>query len=308
MTVRFTRHSGAGEGGKGLAPFAIGRRAGASWLALSCLLLAPLAATAAPSVAVPITIGETRLVTFAGDDQRQINVYLPEGYAQGDTRYPVLYLIDGGLSQDFLHVAGTSALNAIWGRSLPVIVVGIESKDRRAELIGSPGTAAQHKQYPTAGQSAAFRAFLRDRVKPLVEANYRTNGDDGVIGESLAGLFITETWLREPGLFRRYAAIDASLWWDDGALANAAAGLLAATDRQRGPLFLTYSNEGPETAQAAKVVADAGGSRVCLVPREDLTHATAYHVLAPQALQFLFPTDNKHDAEWGFEVTCSKKS
>lgn len=283
-------------------------------LALSCLFSAPCAGAAAPTAvvassapAVPITIGKTHLVPFAKDGMRQVNVYLPDGYEKGDGRYPVLYLIDGGLSQDFLHVAGTSALNAVWGRSLPVIVVGIESKDRRAELIGSPGNAGQHKQYPTAGQSAAFRAFLRDRVKPLVKATYRTNGDDGVIGESLAGLFITETWLREPGLFRRYAAIDASLWWDDGALAKAAAGLLAA-DRQRGPLFLTYSNEGPETAQAAKLVSDAGGPLVCLVPREDLTHATAYHTLAPQALQFLFPTDNKHDAEWGFEVTCSKKS
>jgi predicted alpha/beta superfamily hydrolase len=238
---------------------------------------------------------------------RQVNVYLPDGYSEGSQRYPVLYLIDGGLSQDFLHLAGTSALNAIWGRSLPVIVVGIESKDRRAELIGSPGNAAQHKQYPTAGQSAAFRAFLRDKVKPLVEANYRTNGEDGVIGESLAGLFIAETWLREPGLFGRYAAIDASLWWDDGALSKAAAGLLAAK-QPRPPLYLTYSNEGPETAEAAQRVAAAGGPLVCLVPREDLTHATAYHVLSPQALQFLFPTDNKHDPEWGFEVPCSKKS
>ena len=286
-------------------------RVGLMLLALSCPLFAPGAAVAAPSAASsavsPITIGETRLVPFADGDVRQVNVYLPDGYSEGSQRYPVLYLIDGGLSQDFLHVAGTSALNAIWGRSLPVIVVGIESKDRRAELIGSPGNAAQHKQYPTAGQSAAFRAFLRDKVKPLVEASYRTNGDDGVIGESLAGLFIAETWLREPGLFGRYAAIDASLWWDDGALSKVAAGLLAAK-QPRPPLYLTYSNEGPETAEAAQRVAAAGGSLVCLAPREDLTHATAYHVLSPQALQFLFPTDNKHDPEWGFEVPCSKKS
>lgn len=276
-------------------------------LALSCLALMPGVAAAATPAASPITVGETHLVTFAAGDQRQVNVYLPEGYAKGNARYPVLYLLDGGLSQDFLHVAGSTALNAMWGRSQPVIVVGIESKDRRAELIGTPGTAAQHKQYPTAGQSAQFRAFLRDRVKPLIEADYRTNGDDGVIGESLAGLFIVETWLREPGLFHRYAAIDASLWWDDEALSKAAAGLLAAK-QPRGPLFLTYSNEGPETADGADRVASVGGSLVCLTPRTDLTHATAYHVLSPQALQFLFPTDNKHDPEWGFEVTCSKKS
>jgi predicted alpha/beta superfamily hydrolase len=276
-------------------------------LALACLFSGPVHAGAASPAAVPIVIGETRELTFADGDSRQINVYLPDGYAGGDKRYPVLYVIDGGLSQDFLHVAGTSALNAIWGRSLPAIVVGIESKDRRAELIGSPGTAAQHKQYPTAGQSARFRDFLRNQVKPLVEANYRTSGEDGVIGESLAGLFIVETWLREPGLFDRYAAIDASLWWQDGALSKDASGLLAGK-QPRGPLFLTYSNEGPETSDAADRVASAGGSLVCLSPRTDLTHATAYHTLSPQALQFLFPTDNKHDPEWGFEVTCSKRS
>ncbi len=280
-------------------------------MALVCLLGAgPTCAADRRSQAatMPITIGETHLAAFGEGDSRQINVYLPEGYREEPARrYPVLYVIDGGLSQDFLHVAGTSALNAIWGRSLPVIVVAVETKDRRAELIGSPGTAAQHKQYPTAGQSARFRAFLRETVKPLVEANYRTSGQDGVIGESLAGLFIAETWLREPTLFDRYVAIDASLWWHDGALSKAAAGLLAAAET-RGPLLLTYSNEGPDTASAAQRLAQAGGAQVCLLPREDLTHATAYHALSPQALQFLFPTNDKHDPEWGFEVPCSKRS
>jgi predicted alpha/beta superfamily hydrolase len=283
------------------------RKAGSMLLALACLPAGPGVVAAVQPAAIPITIGETRQVALADGDSRQINVYLPDGYGEGAKRYSVLYVIDGGLSQDFLHIAGTSALNAIWGRSLPAIVVGIESKDRRAELIGSPGTAAQHKQYPTAGQSTRFRAFLRDRVKPLVEANYRTNGEDGVIGESLAGLFIVETWLREPGLFDRYAAIDASLWWQNGALSKEASSLLD-TKQPRGRLFLTYSNEGPETSDAADRVASAGASLVCLSPRPDLTHATAYHVLSPQALQFLFPTDNKHDPEWGFEVTCSKRS
>jgi len=279
-------------------------------MALACLFGAGHACAAdrrSQAATMPITIGETHLAAFGEADSRQINVYLPDGYREEPARrYPVLYVIDGGLSQDFLHVAGTSALNAIWGRSLPVIVVGVETKDRRAELIGSPGTAAQHKQYPTAGQSARFRAFLRETVKPLVEANYRTSRQDGVIGESLAGLFIAETWLREPTLFDRYVAIDASLWWQDGALSKAAAGLLAS--ETRGPLLLTYSNEGPDTASAAQRLAQAGGAQVCLLPREDLTHATAYHALSPQALQFLFPTNDKHDPEWGFEVPCSKRS
>ena len=267
------------------------------------------ASAAAPATddARPITIGETHMLAYGEGDIREVNVYLPEGYGQTDDRYPVLYLIDGGLSQDFQHVTGTSALNALWGRSKPAIVVGIETKDRRAELIGTPGNAAQRKQFPTAGKSAEFRAFLHDGVKPMIEADYRTNGEDAVMGESLAGLFIAETWLVEPTLFDRYAAIDASLWWDEQSLARSAARSVADGE-DRGPIYLTYSNEGPETEQGAELFAAAAGDKACLVPRTDLTHATAYHVLTPQALQFLFPTANTHDPDWGFEVTCSKKS
>ncbi|NCP11544.1 MAG: alpha/beta hydrolase [Sphingomonadales bacterium] len=247
------------------------------------------------------------MLDYAEGDARQVNVYLPEGYADGDGRYPVLYLIDGGLAQDFLHVAGTSALNALWGRSQSVIVVGIETKDRPAELIGDPGNAEEQAKHPTAGHAADFRAFIRDKVKPLVEASYRTSSDDAVIGESLAGLFIVDTWLTEPALFDRYAAINASLWWNDNATGKAAEARMR-DGRTRGPIYLTYSNEGPMTERGARLVARAAGDTACLVARDDLTHATAYHVLTPQALQFLFPTDDKHDPEWGFEVPCSKKS
>ena len=253
----------------------------------------------------PITIGTTHLVDYAEDDARQINVYLPAGYAEWGEAYPVLYLIDGGLDQDFLHVAGTSALNAIWGRSQPVIVVGIPTVDRRAELIGEKGNAEERRLFPTAGESATFRAFIREKVKPLVEANYRTSGDDAVMGESLAGLFIAETWLVEPALFDRYAAINSSLWWHDIALGKSAAERVK-DGQERGPILLSYSNEGPMTERGTRLVAAAAGDKACLLPRDDLTHATAYHILTPQALQFLFPTGHEFEEEWGFTIACEE--
>lgn len=286
-------------------------RLATSWTTATAVALAVLAsgtvhAQTAESTR-PIEVGQTHMIAFAPGDLRQVNVYLPPDYAAGDQRYPVLYLIDGGLDQDFLHVAGTSALNALWGRSLPAIVVGIQTRDRRAELIGSRGTAGERQQFPTAGRAADFRAFLRDKVKPLVESTYRVTGDDGVIGESLAGLFIVETWLVEPGLFDRYAAIDPSLWWEDLALARSAAAIVH-DGRSRGPIYLTYSNEGPATIKGVEAVAAAAGAKACLVARPDLTHATAYHVLTPQALQFLFPAGHRFEPEWGFDVPCSPSS
>lgn len=102
---------------------------GRSALAISVALAAATPAGAHelapdPATATPIAIGMTHLVEFAPGDRREVNVYLPDGY-DDEAAFPVLYLVDGGLDQDFLHVAGTTALNAIWGRSQPVILVGI---------------------------------------------------------------------------------------------------------------------------------------------------------------------------------------
>lgn len=272
--------------------------------------VAALAPHPAMAQSALITIGTTEMIEFAPGDLREINVYFPEGYdAAGTDTYPVLYLIDGGLSQDFLHITGTSQLGAIWGRSQSVIVVGIQTKDRRAELIGSPGTAEQRVAFPTAGHSAAFRSFLRDKVKPYVTAHYRTNGSDGVIGESLAGLFIVETWLREPGLFGSYAAISPSIWWQDGALSKEAATLIGGGQAGH-PLYIAAEDQGAEyNANFDRLTAALGKqSDWCYARRSDTSHATIYHTVSPEALQFLFPPSQAPDPQFGFEVQCSKKS
>jgi len=261
----------------------------------------------AQDAGTPITIGQTHLVSL-GDEApaRQINVFLPNGYGEGEDHYPVLYLIDGGFDQDFLHVSGTSALNALWGRSQPAIIVGISTRDRRAELIGTSGTAEEREAFPTAGNAASFRAYIRDQVKPLIETTYRTNGTDAVIGESLAGLFIVETWLAEPELFDAYGAVNPSLWWDSQALARSAVEQVS-DGRERGHLLVSYSNEGPDTQEAIEMVAVSGGEGVCLLATPELTHATAYHILTPTVLQFLLPTGYDFAPEWGFDVPCAQQ-
>ena len=268
---------------------------------------------AAPAAAqpVPITIGETHtLASQSLAQDRVVNVYLPAGYATSGKTYPVLYLIDGGLDQDFLHITGTSALGALWARSQDVIVVGIATKDRRRELTGPTQDAALLKQYPTAGQSAKFRAFIRDEVMPLVAKSYRTSGQTGVIGESLAGLFIVETFLTEPDLFDHYAAISPSLWWDDQRLAKASAGLLNTPATNPHRLYLTIANEGAEMQEGVdRLVAALASSPKdkaswCYAPHHSQTHATIYHSVSPEALQYLFPTGVEQDPASGFDLSC----
>ena len=284
---------------------------------MSLLMFLPALAQISASASVPvssqpISIGTSYTLSAPKlGEARAVNVVLPPSYAKSPAkRYPVLYLIDGGVEQDLLNVAGVALNGGIWGRSAEVIVVGIETKDRRRELVGPTQDPELFKKYPTAGSSAAFRAFIRDEVKPLIERNYRTNGQDAVIGESLAGLFVVETYMAEPGLFDGYGAIDPSLWWDKEALSKLAATKIGARQNDR-PLFIAIAKEqSEEPAAVTRVVAAvrAEGGRLCFNPRPDLTHATIYQQLSPQALQFLLPPAEAPPAEFGFEVTCSPKS
>jgi predicted alpha/beta superfamily hydrolase len=274
------------------------------------MLALALALVAAPVLAEPtpqpIVLGESYIVpSQVMGTERTINVYLPAGYAKGDTRYPVLYLIDGGVDQDFVHVVGASVIGAAWGRQQDAIIVGIATKDRRDELTGPTADPALLAKYPTAGHSERFRRFIREEVKPLIAARYRTNGTDGVVGEWLAGLFIAETWLREPGLFGSYAAISPSLWWDNAALTAAVPGLAGKTQAGH-RLFVATADEGVDQAAIATGFLGAIGrsGEVCAVPHPEYTHATIYHAVVPAALQFLFPTPGKLDPQYGFTTGC----
>lgn len=264
-----------------------------------------LRAAASPDTAQAetIRIGDSYRL-YGVDEMREVNVVLPAGYsAEPDREYPVLYLIDGGRGQDLLHVAGTAHLGAMWGRSADAIVVGIETKDRQRELLPATTDPAERERWPTAGDSAVFRQFIADEVKPLIEDRYRTSGVDAVIGESAAGHFILETWLTSPALFGAYAAISPSLQWSEQALSRGAAGESLSG---MPPLFLARANEGGAFEAGIERLAEAlpEGEQVCINRRPDLYHGTIYHALTPEALQFILPGPEPLPPQLGMTVNC----
>jgi predicted alpha/beta superfamily hydrolase len=260
----------------------------------------------------PIQIGMSHIIqSTALNEARAVTVVLPPSYArEPNRRYPLLFVIDGGIEQDLLHVAGVAQLGAMWGRNAEPIVVGIETRDRRRELVGPTADPELIKKYPTAGQSAAFRQFIATEVRPLIDRTYRTNGTAVVIGESLAGLFIVETYIDQPDLFDGYAAIDPSLWWDKEALSRRAVSAIGSKQRGRALYLAMAKEQSEEPAAMQRMVAKAepAAERFCLAERPDLTHATIYQQLSPQALQFLLPPPEAPAPEFGFEVKCSPRS
>ena len=242
--------------------------------------------------AVPLVIGETFTVeSVVLKEKRRINVYMPPGYAENaNVRLPVLYMPDGGMAEDFLHVAGLLQVSVSNGTMRPFLLVGIENTDRRRDLTGPTDNEEDKKIAPRVGESAAFRKFLRDELMPQVKHRYRTTAETAIIGESLAGLFVVETFLLDPDLFDTYIAIDPSLWWNNQLLVRDAGKNLRARPKLKKTLYLACSSEEkiPGVAQRfadalEKNAPDGVQWHHAKLPEEK--HATIYHPAALKAFR-----------------------
>jgi len=253
----------------------------------------------------PLVIGETVTLEVLGA-AREINIVLPPDYAKDPAkRWPVIYQLDGDIRQDLMMGTGLMRWNALWGRSEDAILVGIATKDRQRELLPTTQDPAEAKRYPTAGESAAFRAWLADTVKPLVESRYRTDGRAFLVGESAAGHFVVETWEETPQLFTGYAAISPSLQWDFEALSRRPLGTAP-----RPPLYISLADEGGATESGMeRLLATLPPSQpFCFSDRrKELHHATTLHGLFPEALQYLMPTQADWLTEYGMVLRCERR-
>jgi predicted alpha/beta superfamily hydrolase len=258
------------------------------------LLMLGVQATAAEKAA-PLAIGDTFTIDSKTlGETRRINVYLPPGYDQpGDARVPVLYMPDGGLAEDFLHVAGLVQISVSNGTMRPFLLVGIENTQRRRDMTGPTENEEDMKIAPRVGGSEAFRRFIRDELMPQVRGRYRTTNEAAIVGESLAGLFVVETFLLEPDLFDTYIAIDPSLWWNNQQLVNVAAARLRSRSNLEKTLYLASSDErgiAKSTQRLAKVLSQHAPSRTHWhyerMPEEK--HSTIYHPAALKAFRTVF--------------------
>lgn len=247
----------------------------------------------------PVPPHETFTIQSAAlSETRRINVYTPPGY--GTAAYPVLYMPDGGVQEDFPHVAGAVDAAIREGSMRPVIVVGIENTERRRDMTPPTEVEEDRRIAPRVGGSAAFRRFIADELMPEIRRRYRATDETAIIGESLAGLFIVETFFVQPELFDTYVALSPSLWWNAEALVRTADARIqawpAASAGDDGPrmLYLASADEeniAPAAARLAHVLGanPSGRYRWQYHPRPDLTHATIYRSVAPQVLRILFP-------------------
>ncbi len=189
-------------------------------------------------------------------ESRVINVWTPPEYQLSNDSLPVLYMPDGGIKEDFPHIANTLFALIKAKKIAPIILVGIENTKRQRDLTGPTEVEKDKEIAAETGKSADFRAFLLEELVPEINKTHRTTAQKGLIGESLAGLFVMETFLLKPDAFNFYISFDPSLWWNDHHYdKNVTKYLENFPDQKTAIWFASSSAEG--MAKATHKIADA---------------------------------------------------
>jgi len=149
------------------------------------------------------------------NEERVINIWTPPSYSASTDSFPVLYMPDGGIKEDFPHIANTLAKLLKEKKIPPYILVGIENTERRHDLSGPSEVEFDLKIVPNPGGSNNFRAFIKNELFSEIDKRYRTQDKRAIIGESAAGIFVIETFLLDNDMFDYYIAMDPALWFNE---------------------------------------------------------------------------------------------
>ncbi|MBS1644860.1 MAG: alpha/beta hydrolase [Bacteroidetes bacterium] len=258
----------------------------------------------------PLVIGQVQEISSTQlGEKRSLNIYLPEGYNENDTtRYPVVFLLDGGTSEDFIHAVGLYQFYSFpWVNiAPPSIIVGIVNVDRRRDFTFPTTISDDSKAYPTTGHSDRFIAFLSKELLPYIDQHFRTTPARTLIGESLGGLLATQILQTVPSLFNNYIIVSPSLWWNNGSILTQDFEQICKENKGKTNVFIAVGKEGlapTKTPRLMEVDANTLAEKLVDCSSKRLrvkfdylgeeNHATIMHQALMNALKFLNDSTEK---------------
>jgi predicted alpha/beta superfamily hydrolase len=180
----------------------------------------------------PLAFGEARSVHSAIlNEDRELQIALPDSYGRTAISYPVLFLLDG--SSHVLHASATTRFLASARSRIPeMIVVALPNTNRNRDMTPGPG-------------ATTFERVLADEIIPWVERNFRAAPERILFGHSLSASFAVHTLLNRPDLFRAYVAASAPIWRYEGFAADVRTGLPRAA-KAGAAIYLTVGQHENE--------------------------------------------------------------
>lgn len=143
--------------------------------------------------------------------ERIFSILLPPGYAESDTRYPVVYLFHGG-GQDHTAFMARAMFPALARKQDAIFVM--------------PATDRNYSAMSADGQ-ARYNSYVATELVDYVDATYRTIASAqsrAIAGISMGGRVATMTALQHPQRFGIVGAFSAALRMDADEAVAAAAG------------------------------------------------------------------------------------
>jgi len=180
--------------------------------------------------------------TQTGRDHELV-VVLPASYAaHPEKKYPVFYYLDAYWDTPLLTATYG---NLIFDNQVPeFIMVGLSypsganyDAERRLDYTFTRENPAQN----TSGNAGRFLAFIKTEVAPLIEAKFRAEKTDRVLGGvSLGGLFTITAAYADPEFFAGYIALSPAAEWDHQALAKLDEDYARTHKSLKGRMFIAY--------------------------------------------------------------------
>jgi predicted alpha/beta superfamily hydrolase len=171
----------------------------------------------------------------------------------------VVYLHDGqNLSDPTIAFGGTTwqlerAIPALAHRGLEAILVGVHNTGAARLAEYSPFPDPRHG----GGRGARYVSFLRDTLKPRIDAAYRTRKDRDstvTIGSSMGGLISLYAFFTRPSPFGRIGVMSPSAWFAERAILE----FVRRARYTRGRIYLDVgTSEGAPTLHDARLLARA---------------------------------------------------
>ncbi|QLC21161.1 alpha/beta hydrolase [Parasphingopyxis sp. CP4] len=233
-------------------------------------------------------------------ESREITVRLPASYSETQDRYPVFYVTDA--DWNYRIVADYVDYLSYWGRIPETIVVGIRNVDRNRDFVPRPSAS-----FPNSGEADAFRDFLTDELKPMIDGRYRTSGFNTLFGHSFGGVITAYVMMTRPDAFESYIALSTSTWVSGRFLFEEAERFFAAPEYPELFYYMAVAEaDGGATVPDGNAFAEMFEARApdsiewhySVVPRTN--HFSVVMPAFADAIERLYPA-------WGFDTALQER-
>jgi predicted alpha/beta superfamily hydrolase len=205
---------------------------------------------------------------------RRVWIYLPEGYGNSTSRYPVLYMHDGqNVFDDATSYAGEWGVDeCIDSMKTKCIVVAVDNGGNKRMNEYCPYDMDRYGK----GEGNQYVEFLATTLKSYIDKNYRTLKDKNntfIAGSSMGGIISMYAVLKYPDVFGGAGVFSPAFWVGPGIFDD-----IKAKGKKVNSKIYFYAGgqEGetmvPDTRKAYELMSGVSKSKMTTVIRDDGKH------------------------------------